>query len=211
MTFAVNDIVLDHTRHRVGRIDAVNGDCLVLARPGHTRWDALTSWCMPATPAECQELEQREGGDGHIGVWALYRTKDGRPLLLRERDQTHQPWSLPGGYAVRNETSAETLYRTVYSTTGLTAVPGRVLAVRRVPGTDATAESRDIVYDCGTIPVNITSLRLDFTRFSAHGFIPVDQLATNALPHTAALTLSALRMLESGAEMDTVSRRPQRM
>ncbi|WP_274914500.1 hypothetical protein [Streptomyces sp. WZ-12] len=50
----------DTTSGRIGRITAVNGDCLVLTRPGHDPWDALTSWCMPATPVERRDLEDRE-------------------------------------------------------------------------------------------------------------------------------------------------------
>ncbi|MFJ5678858.1 hypothetical protein [Streptomyces sp. NPDC093097] len=61
MTFTEQEIARDSTRGRVGRIVAINGDCLVLRRPDHEPWDALTSWCMPATVAECQDLEEQEG------------------------------------------------------------------------------------------------------------------------------------------------------
>ncbi|MEU5306258.1 hypothetical protein ACH4YO_19080 [Streptomyces noursei] len=60
MRFDAQDIVLDTTRGNVGRIDAINGDCLVLTRPDHAPWDALTSWCMPATPAERRDFEDQE-------------------------------------------------------------------------------------------------------------------------------------------------------
>ncbi|ANZ16790.1 hypothetical protein O1L44_12830 [Streptomyces noursei] len=62
MRFAEREIVLDTTRGHVGRITTINGDCLVIARPGRAPWDALTSWCMPATPAERQTLERQEQG-----------------------------------------------------------------------------------------------------------------------------------------------------
>ncbi|QRX91960.1 hypothetical protein [Streptomyces noursei] len=60
MRFDAQDIVLDTTRGNVGRITAINGDCLVLTRPHHPPWDALTSWCMPATLTERQRLENQE-------------------------------------------------------------------------------------------------------------------------------------------------------
>ncbi|GGX56697.1 hypothetical protein [Streptomyces noursei] len=62
MRFDARDIVLDTTRGNVGRITTINGACLVLTRPHHPPWDALTSWCMPATPAERQTLERQERG-----------------------------------------------------------------------------------------------------------------------------------------------------
>ncbi|MFE6691012.1 hypothetical protein ACFVFQ_31655 [Streptomyces sp. NPDC057743] len=60
MNFAVRTIVRDATRNRVGRITAVNGDCLALTAPGHAPWDALASWCEPATSAERRELQGKE-------------------------------------------------------------------------------------------------------------------------------------------------------
>ncbi|WP_382465691.1 hypothetical protein ACFIN9_24535 [Streptomyces noursei] len=60
MGFDVRDIVLDATRGHVGRITTINGDCLVITRPGHPPWDALTSWCTPATLAECHDFEFQE-------------------------------------------------------------------------------------------------------------------------------------------------------
>ncbi|MEW1673013.1 hypothetical protein AB0O47_07160 [Streptomyces noursei] len=60
MRFVERQVVLDTTRGRVGRITSINGACLVITRPGHAPWDALTSWCTNATLAERQELESEE-------------------------------------------------------------------------------------------------------------------------------------------------------
>ncbi|MER7986949.1 hypothetical protein ABTY53_15345 [Streptomyces noursei] len=60
MHFVEQEVVLDTTRGHVGRITAINGDCLVITKPGHAPWDALTAWCMPASLVERQELEQQE-------------------------------------------------------------------------------------------------------------------------------------------------------
>ncbi|MEW1675535.1 hypothetical protein AB0O47_20175 [Streptomyces noursei] len=66
MRFVEQQVVLDTTRGRVGRITTINGDCLVITRPGHAPWDALTSWCTNATPAERQQLEHEEHQDQEV-------------------------------------------------------------------------------------------------------------------------------------------------
>ncbi|MFL4491724.1 hypothetical protein ACJ6WD_10785 [Streptomyces sp. VTCC 41912] len=60
MRFVEQQVVLDTTRGRVGRIIKINGACLVIGRPSQEPWDALTSWCTNATLAERQQLECEE-------------------------------------------------------------------------------------------------------------------------------------------------------
>ncbi|MFE3770998.1 NUDIX domain-containing protein [Streptomyces sp. NPDC059122] len=142
-----------------------------------------------------------------IGLLALFRNAEGRPLLLRKRDREHQPWSLPGGCAVGGEPPTHALRRKVYEETGLEARPGLVLALHYMPANPETAEGYNLVVDCGELPNN-THFRLKDDEFSAHGFIPVNQLTDHAQPHTAARTRSALRTLKAGGGIELLEAIP---
>jgi hypothetical protein len=69
--FRVGAAVVDTTRSKVGKILAVNGECLVLSRSVGDPWDALLNFCRPATLSEAlsltalQEIDGGERPDGH--------------------------------------------------------------------------------------------------------------------------------------------------
>ncbi|MEW1675536.1 NUDIX hydrolase [Streptomyces noursei] len=143
----------------------------------------------------------------HIVLLALFRNAEGRPLLLRHRDRQFQPWSLPGGCAVGAEPPTHALRRKVREETGLEADPGLVLALHHMPASPESAEGYNLVVDCGELPNN-THFRLKDDEFSAHGFIPVNQLTDHAQPHIAARTRSALRTLRAGGGIELLEAIP---
>ncbi|MFF9481363.1 hypothetical protein [Streptomyces sp. NPDC014733] len=53
---AVGDIVLDERTTRVGRVTAIHGECLVLARSSGKPWSAVAGSCRTATSAEAAGL-----------------------------------------------------------------------------------------------------------------------------------------------------------
>ncbi|MGW5940552.1 hypothetical protein ACWIG3_18605 [Streptomyces celluloflavus] len=65
--FRVGAAVVDTTRSKVAKILAVNGECLVLSRPVGDPWDALVTWCRPATLREALSLTAIRGTDGDNG------------------------------------------------------------------------------------------------------------------------------------------------
>ncbi|MFF2808645.1 NUDIX domain-containing protein [Streptomyces sp. NPDC058000] len=136
-----------------------------------------------------------------IGALALFRNAAGFPLLLRKHNREHQPWCLPGGCAIGNESPTAALRRKVHEETGLLAVPGLVLAVHRMPASPKTVEGHNLVFDCGELPVS-THFLLKDDEFDAHGFVPPDQIAVHTQPHTAARILSALRTLNAGGGIE---------
>ncbi|MEU7183620.1 MULTISPECIES: hypothetical protein [Streptomyces] len=65
--FHVGAAVVDTTRSKVAKILAVNGECLVLSRPVGDPWDALVTWCRPATLGEALSLTAfQEPGVGEL-------------------------------------------------------------------------------------------------------------------------------------------------
>ncbi|TBO54888.1 hypothetical protein EYS09_36160 [Streptomyces kasugaensis] len=65
--FRVGAAVVDTTRSKVAKILAVNGECLVLSRPVGDPWDALVTWCRPATLREALSLTAIQGTVGTEG------------------------------------------------------------------------------------------------------------------------------------------------
>lgn len=63
-SFAHGDAVVDTANCKVGKIHAINGECLVLIRSVGAPWDALKGSCRPATAAEAKSLT---GFPGHTG------------------------------------------------------------------------------------------------------------------------------------------------
>lgn len=66
-----------------------------------------------------------------LGVTMVALDEQSRVLLLRHVFHPEYPWGLPGGWLGRNEAPAEGVMRELWEETGLTAVLGPTLLVRR--------------------------------------------------------------------------------
>ncbi|MEU7178661.1 hypothetical protein ACWIG3_23320 [Streptomyces celluloflavus] len=65
--FRVGAAVVDTHHSKVGEVEAVRGECLVLSRSVGDPWDALAAWCRPATRREALSLTALQGTDGAEG------------------------------------------------------------------------------------------------------------------------------------------------
>lgn len=66
-----------------------------------------------------------------MGIVMVVLDEQDRVLMLRHVFHPNFPWGLPGGWLGRNESPAEAVVREVKEETGLTAVLGPVVQVRR--------------------------------------------------------------------------------
>ena len=109
----------------------------------------------------------------------MFRTPDGRLLVLKHVYRHSSPWGLPGGYLQRGEPAEAGILRELREETGLIATIERVFCVD-----DVDAWQREVVF-VGHLAAGQT-LSLNHEIDEA-GFFALDQLPVDMLPRHARL------------------------
>ncbi len=115
----------------------------------------------------------------NVGAVGIFRSADGRILVLKHVYRHAHPWALPGGYLQHGETAEAGIVRELREETGLVAEIERVFCVD-----DVDAWQREIVF-LGRVNAN-QPLLLNHEIAQA-GFFAADQLPADMLPRHAGL------------------------